>query len=434
MLLLLLGCQNGGFTAPPGDTLLTDVKPDDHLAVCEALAVARPLEIFRCDGAVYIQDALTEADALDACLQSMGQAEHEQCVNVEIAQIAQQFQPLGCSEMLAHLDALDPLEAFFCLPQTLPRRTQCPWQMPSTPTNGATDAAVGRITWFAPPRENQMASWVGWSPTADGPTASVTVNGVSAAGTLPIRGEESSQPTIEWVPAEPFPPGSHVEATLTHCEGLLQNTVAFTTDGMGLTVEDPTSLVGGVFMLDVFDPGVLDDSPLELPDSAQLLVSQGEPGPYPQALIEVRSVTLQSLELLHATSTPDGTGQDLCVPTQTTTASFTNPNVELVLDLPVVGGALVGVGYEATFDPQAQTLVGSLEGLVDTAPVGPSFAGGPEGFCLFLETIGAECLPCPSGEERCFDLRLANVPANRSSMAPLIERSAAQVQADVACQ
>ncbi len=245
-------------------------------------------------------------------------------------------------------------------------------------------------------------------------TAEISVDGVT--GTSALAEDNKS---LSFTPDAPLDPSTAYTFTVDYCGGSAP--VDFTTSSLGTAIDDPSSLTGSVFALDL----QADDVEIVIPAGVgSVLESYLEIA----LLLEVESADASTLQIFAALgSDSDGEVQEFCDPTlpfpdadftgapyfqlgpQTTTISAAGLDVE-IRDLFISGTFAADGSYWGG---------GVLQGSVDTRPLVPLLEdcdfneSTPEtdddcedgAICELVEGFGVACEDCGDGTEFCLEIK-----------------------------
>lgn len=246
------------------------------------------------------------------------------------------------------------------------------------------------------------------------PTAEITMDNVSGTSWL-----SDDSKTVYFTPDAPLDPSTSYSYTVNYCGGA--PTIDFTTSDLGTSIDNPGTLAGNVYSLDL----QADSVRIVIPEDVGSVLEQ-----YLEValLLEVSDANDQEINIFGAiASDDDAEMQEFCDPTlpfptadfsgapyfqlgpQTTTISAAGYNVE-IQDLFISGDFAADGSYWGG---------GVLQGRVDTRPLVPLLedcdADGstPEteddcdenGICELVEGFGVECIDCGGGENFCLEIR-----------------------------
>jgi len=242
-------------------------------------------------------------------------------------------------------------------------------------------------------------------------TITLTSSSGDVAGTI-----AHDATTIWFAPDAPLAPSTTYTATVDYCSGQKSASWDFTTSAVGTAVTDSSSLVGGVYSMN------LKDSTVTKPAGIGVLLADNLDT---ELLLRVHSLSGADLQIIGGVS-PQGT----CEPSITFPgASFSeDPYFTVGPDTTVlaVDDIEVNIGdlfISGAFSADGTSIEGAtLSGLVDTRPLVALIdeTGPPETICDLAVGMGASCVPCADGVALCLDLELIDMTAVKSdeSMQP----------------
>ena len=90
----------------------------------------------------------------------------------------------------------------------------------------------------------------------------------------------------------------------------------------------------------------------------------------------------------------------------------------------------------ASLESDGSRIVGGrLRGLLHTEDLDEAFELGDQDVCQVAESLGAACVPCSDGvTQTCVSVWVEDLGGERVQEGALIERSQADIDADLACQ
>jgi len=221
-------------------------------------------------------------------------------------------------------------------------------------------------------------------------------------------GHRNDDSTVAYfTPNAPLTPGASYSAEIMWCDMDETETVDFTTSSLGEPLDDPTSIDGRTYLVNLHDSRFAE--PAGVGPLLKTQVTQS-------ILLTVTSVDATSLTMIGALTGAGGSTQDFCLPTINfpKPADFTEaPYWEVQADEAVLNVADNDVSIEnlvisGTFSADAVTFGGGvLAGTIDTALLGGLLGSkDPNYICDLAKEFGDECSECPNGKDTCLGLRL----------------------------
>jgi hypothetical protein len=263
-----------------------------------------------------------------------------------------------------------------------------------------------------------------------------TISLYDAAGN-PVEGSEQRNDdatVLYFTPDQPLTPGAAYTAEVMWCSMEASETVGFTTSSLGEPLDDPSSVDGTTYLVNLQDARFAE--PAGVGPLLALKVRQS-------ILLTVTSVDATSLTMIGALTEDNGSTQDFCLPTIDfpKPADFTEaPYWEVQADEAILNVADNDVSIQdlvisGTFSSDGALFGGGvLAGTIDTSLLGallPGSSTDPGYVCELAEDFGDECTKCPDGSPYCLELRLDQLTGDSAATVPV--RPIAQRECDAEC-
>ncbi len=248
----------------------------------------------------------------------------------------------------------------------------------------------------------------------------------SAVITTAVAGHQATSSdglTVSWVLDAPMDPSTAYTATLDYCAGSVA--LSFTTSNLGTPMDDPASLLGRTYAVDLASARITEPPGIGSVLSGYLTTD---------ILLGVSAVDGGSLDMLGAVARADVSPdeQDTCSPTfPFPTADFTAEPYFAVGPQTVtlsIGGYDVDISdlqITGTFASDGTYFGGgTLSGSLDTRPLSALVddSGDPGAICDLAINFGAECIACPSdGEPYCLTLVADEILAEQVRRLTLVD-------------
>ncbi len=230
--------------------------------------------------------------------------------------------------------------------------------------------------------------------------------------------------TVYWVPSAPLDPSTGYSATLHYCSG--DAVIEFTTNTLGTSIADDSTLRGRTFSLDLANARVT-----EPPGISSLLSSELDGVTIYVGVQDYQGTTLTMIGALgrEGAATPT---QEYCDPSiDFPAADFSEtPHFEIggqgSTDISVAGVTVTidNLRIAGDFASDLSEFGGGvLSGTIDTRPLDMEFGDGEEGFiCNTAGALGVECQACSSdGQPFCLSLVVDSITAANIEGLELVE-------------